>query len=82
MRSKLVFGNKSICIIYAWVQRKLGEVVEKLKSYPLSRDVESKNSTGYRYIHYGDIHKKRADIIIDDEQLPSIKVGDFTGYDM
>ena len=60
-----------------WEQRKLGEVVEKLKSYPLSRDVENENATGYRYIHYGDIHKQRADIITNDEQLPSIKVGDY-----
>lgn len=60
-----------------WERRKLGEVVEKLKSYPLSRDVESENATGYRYIHYGDIHKQRADIITDDEQLPSIKAGDY-----
>ena len=33
--------------------------------------------TGFRYIHYGDIHKQVADIITSDEQLPSIKTGDY-----
>ena len=61
----------------AWVQRKLGEIVEKLKSYSLSRNVETKETTGYRYIHYGDIHKQVADIITQDEQLPSIRAGDY-----
>ena len=57
----------------AWGQRKLGEVVEKIKSYSLSRDVETNEHTGYRYIHYGDIHKQVADLITHDEQLPCIK---------
>jgi len=62
----------------AWVQRKLGEVAEKIRSYPLSRDVETGNKvTGWRYIHYGDIHKQRADVIISDEQLLSIKAGEY-----
>jgi len=61
----------------AWGQCKLGEVVEKLKSYSLSRDVETKEATGYRYIHYGDIHKQVADIVTRDEQLPNIKVGNY-----
>ena len=62
---------------HAWEQRKLGEVVEKLKSYSLSRDVEIKEATGYRYIHYGDIHKQVADIVTEDQQLPRIKAGDY-----
>ena len=60
-----------------WTTVKLGDVVEKLKSYSLSRDVETKDMTGYRYIHYGDIHKQVADIISSDEQLPRIKIGDY-----
>ena len=60
-----------------WETRKLGEVVEKIKSYSLSRDVETKEATGYRYVHYGDIHKQVADFIICDEQLPYIKHGDY-----
>ncbi|MEL7658646.1 MAG: restriction endonuclease subunit S, partial [Bacillota bacterium] len=61
----------------AWEQREVGEIVKKLKSYPLSRDVETKERTGYRYIHYGDIHKQIADLIVQDEDLPSIKEGDY-----
>lgn len=57
-----------------WKKRKFGEMVEKLKSYSLSRDVETKEETGYRYIHYGDIHKQVADLIVTDEQLPRIKI--------
>ncbi|WP_460641036.1 restriction endonuclease subunit S, partial [Lacrimispora brassicae] len=58
-------------------KRKFGEMVEKLKSYSLSRDVETKEETGYRYIHYGDIHKQVADLIVTDEQLPRIKISDY-----
>jgi type I restriction enzyme S subunit len=60
-----------------WQSVQLGDVVEKLKSYSLSRDVETNDMTGYRYIHYGDIHKQVADVITDDAQLPQIKVGDY-----
>ena len=60
-----------------WQERKLGEMVEKQKSYSLSRDVETVEVTGYRYIHYGDIHRKRADIIVSDEQLPSIRANEY-----
>jgi type I restriction enzyme S subunit len=60
-----------------WQSVHLGDIVEKLKSYSLSRDVETSDVTGYRYIHYGDIHKQVADIITDDEQLPCIKIGDY-----
>jgi len=60
-----------------WEMRRLENVVEKLKSYSLSRDVETTNTTGYRYIHYGDIHKQVADIVTEDAQLPQIKKGDY-----
>lgn len=57
--------------------RKLIEVVDKLKSYSLSRDVETSESTGYKYIHYGDIHTKKANLIVDEQVLPNIKEGEY-----
>ena len=60
-----------------WQSVRLGDIVAKLKSYSLSRDVETKDATGYRYIHYGDIHKQVADIITDDAQLPRINAGEY-----
>jgi Restriction endonuclease S subunits len=60
-----------------WVQRGLGDVVQKVKSYSLSRDVETEENTGFEYIHYGDIHTQKADVIDSDTQLPSIVPGDY-----
>lgn len=62
---------------YEWVQHKLGGVVKKVKSYSLSRDVETEQNTGFEYIHYGDIHTKKADIIDADTKLPSIVPNDY-----
>ena len=76
-KSKLVPKIRFKGFTDAWKQRKLGDVVDKLRSYPLSRDVETKEITGYRYIHYGDIHKQVADIISSDEQLPRIRSGEY-----
>ena len=45
-------------------------MVDRLKSYPLSRDVETSDYTGYKYIHYGDIHTKVADKIDKSSNLP------------
>ena len=59
------------------MQRRLKEVVNKLRSYPLSRDVETEEITGYKYIHYGDIHKQVADIVTNDDLLPNIKNVDY-----
>ncbi|MEG7365901.1 hypothetical protein [Aerococcus tenax] len=39
-----------------WIQCELGELVVQKKSYSLSRSVEVDEETGYKYIHYGDIH--------------------------
>jgi type I restriction enzyme, S subunit len=61
----------------AWEQRELGKVVDTVRSYSLSRDVETDENSGFRYVHYGDIHKKVADLIESDEQLPMIKAGDY-----
>ena len=57
----------------AWEKRRLGDVVNKVRSYSLSRDVECNKSTGYKYIHYGDIHTGVADIINKKSVLPNIK---------
>jgi len=60
-----------------WNQCKLEDVADRMKSYSLSRDVETADDTGYKYIHYGDIHTKVADIIDENSELPNIKVGDY-----
>ncbi|ETT74543.1 restriction endonuclease subunit S [Bacillus mycoides] len=60
-----------------WEQCKLDSMVDRLKSYSLSRDVETNDYTGYKYIHYGDIHKKVADIIDESSNLPNIKAGNY-----
>lgn len=62
---------------HAWEQRELGKVVDLVRSYSLSRDAETNKDSGFRYVHYGDIHKKVAGLIESDEQLPMIKVGDY-----
>ncbi|MEN1967819.1 restriction endonuclease subunit S [Lentibacillus sp. N15] len=65
------------CWRITWEQRKLGEVVNRVKSYALSRNVESTDYTGYKYIHYGDIHTKVAHIIDESSNLPNIKIGNY-----
>ena len=57
-----------------WEQRKLGEVSKKLKSYSLTRSVESKTKTKIKYIHYGDIHTGIAQNITVNNKLPWIKL--------
>ena len=61
----------------AWVKCELGDVVKKIKSYSLSRDVETDKHTGYKYIHYGDIHTNVAGYIDEESILPNIKADDF-----
>ena len=53
-------------------------MVDKIKSYSLSRDVEYNESTGYKYVHYGDIHTGKADIINKKSVLPNIKPSQYT----
>ena len=60
-----------------WTQRALNSVADRLKSYSLSRDVETKEFTGYKYIHYGDIHTKVAEIVDKNTNLPNIKPGNY-----
>jgi type I restriction enzyme, S subunit len=60
-----------------WEQFKLDSIVDRVKSYSLSRDVETIEYTGYKYIHYGDIHTKVADVIDESSNLPNIKAGNY-----
>lgn len=60
-----------------WSKVKLAEVVDHVKSYSLSRDVEKIEDTGMKYVHYGDIHTKVANIIVANSNLPNIELGDY-----
>lgn len=60
-----------------WKQNKLREMVVPLKSYSLTRKAETKSNTGFKYIHYGDIHTGKAKIISNPQQLPSIVKGNY-----
>jgi len=60
-----------------WEQRKLGDVADRVKSYSLSRNVETDAETFQKYIHYGDIHTRRAARITNLKQLPNIKNGKY-----
>lgn len=60
-----------------WEQRELSDIVERVKSYSLSRSVETPNYTGTKYVHYGDIHTKVADKITNETNLPNIVPGDY-----
>lgn len=61
----------------SWKTSKLEDLVERVKSYSLSRDVETKKDTGYKYIHYGDIHTNVANIVTAYSSLPNIKTGNY-----
>lgn len=60
-----------------WEQCELDSIVDRVRSYSLSREVETSEYTGYKYIHYGDIHTKVADIIDEHSSLPNIKSGNY-----
>ncbi|MDK6689610.1 MULTISPECIES: restriction endonuclease subunit S [Aerococcus] len=60
-----------------WIQCELGELVVQKKSYSLSRSVEVDEETGYKYIHYGDIHTNKVNLVSDDSILPNIGPGDY-----
>lgn len=59
--------------INVWEQRKLNDVVSQAKSYAFTRAIETTELTGFKYIHYGDIHTRVADKISDPSVLPNIK---------
>lgn len=60
-----------------WDNLTLDSMVKRVKSYSLSRDVETSKNTGFQYIHYGDIHKKIANIIDIKSNLPNIQPGNY-----
>lgn len=55
-----------------WEQRKLGDLNQKIKSYPISHDAEINTITGTKYIHYGDIHTGKLKRITNEKILPNI----------
>lgn len=65
------------CFTDPWEKRTLGQTTTKAKSYSLSRDVERDHETGYRYIHYGDIHTGVADIVTEHTKLPNIEPANY-----
>ena len=58
-----------------WQEQSLGDIVEIRKSYPLTRSAERVEYTGYKYIHYGDIHTGVANIVTADSSIPNIEPG-------
>ncbi|WLF83465.1 restriction endonuclease subunit S [Moraxella sp. ZY210820] len=55
----------------------MGEVVFQIKSYSLSRNVETNKDTGFKYVHYGDIHRNIAKLLSSENNLPSIQKGNY-----
>ncbi|GEM04769.1 hypothetical protein HMI01_17570 [Halolactibacillus miurensis] len=53
------------------------KIFVRVKSYSLSRSVESNSETGTKYIHYGDIHTKVADKVDRASNIPYIVPGDY-----
>ena len=56
-----------------WEKTTLEKSTDRVKSYSLSRDVETNQDTGIKYIHYGDIHLGKVSMIDDGNSIPYIK---------
>ena len=56
-----------------WEKTTLEKSTDRVKSYSLSRDVETNQDTGIKYIHYGDIHLGKVSMIDDGNSTPYIK---------
>ena len=56
-----------------WEKTTLEQSTDRVKSYSLSRDVETDQDTGLKYIHYGDIHLGKVSMIDDGNSIPYIK---------
>ena len=56
-----------------WEKTTLEKSTDRIKSYSLSRDVETSQDTGLKYIHYGDIHLGRISLIDDGNSISYIK---------
>lgn len=50
----------------------MGNLTQKIKSYPISHDAEINTITGTKYIHYGDIHTGKLKRITNEKILPNI----------
>ena len=57
-----------------WEKTDLNNATSRVKSYSLSRDVESNQDTGLKYVHYGDIHLGKVSRIDDGKLIPYIKL--------
>ena len=60
-----------------WIIQTLNNSTSKIKSYSLIRSVETLTNTGYKYIHYGDIHTGKVTLINSVETLPNIPAGNY-----
>ena len=56
-----------------WEKTTLEKSTDRVKSYSLSRDVETNQDTGLKYIHYGDIHLGKVSMIDDGNSIPYIR---------
>lgn len=56
-----------------WEKTTLEKSTDRVKSYSLSRDVETNQDTGLKYIHYDDIHLGKVSMIDDGNSIPYIK---------
>ena len=56
-----------------WEKTTLEKSTYRVKSYSLSRDVETNQDTGLKYIHYGDIHLGKVSMIDDGNSISYIK---------
>lgn len=50
----------------------MGDLTQRIKSYPISHDAEINKITGTKYIHYGDIHTGKLKRITNEKILPNI----------
>lgn len=60
-----------------WIIQTLNNSTSKIKSYSLIRSVETLTNTGYKYIHYGDIHTGKVTLINSVGTLPNIPAGNY-----
>ena len=67
-----MFPTQFTSASFTWERKKLGILITRVKSYPLSRSVEVKKETDVKYVHYGDIHTNIADEIDKNNNLPFI----------
>ena len=57
-----------------WEKTDLNNSTSRVKSYSLSRDVESNQDTGLKYIHYGDIHLGKVSRIDDGKLIRTLNL--------